>query len=37
MALMLRDMGLRDAYAIIGGYPAWQARNYPIVSGKHPK
>ncbi len=37
MALMLREIGVREAYAIAGGYAAWQASKYPIVSGKHPK
>ena len=37
MALMLREIGVREAYAIVGGYAAWQARNYPIVTGEHPK
>jgi rhodanese-related sulfurtransferase len=37
LALVLREMGVREAYAIVGGYAAWQARKYPIVSGKHPK
>jgi rhodanese-related sulfurtransferase len=34
---VLRQLGVREAYAIIGGYEAWQARNYPIVSGENPK
>jgi rhodanese-related sulfurtransferase len=34
---MLRGIGVREAYAIVGGYAAWQARNYPIVSGDRPK
>jgi len=37
MALALREMGAREAYAIVGGYAAWMAHNYPIVAGKHPK
>jgi SAM-dependent methyltransferase len=28
---MLRKIGVREAYAIVGGYEEWQARNYPIV------
>jgi hypothetical protein len=36
-ALVLREIGGREAYAIVGGYEAWQKGNYPIVSGKHPK
>jgi rhodanese-related sulfurtransferase len=34
---VLREIGVRDAYAIVGGYQAWQARKYPIVSGEKPK
>jgi rhodanese-related sulfurtransferase len=30
-------MGVREAYAITGGFEAWQKGKYPIVSGKHPK
>jgi len=32
VALMLRKIGVREAYAIVGGYEEWQARNYPIVA-----
>jgi hypothetical protein len=34
MALILRGMGLKEAYAIVGGYESWQAGNYPIITGK---
>jgi rhodanese-related sulfurtransferase len=37
VALVLREMGVHDAYALAGGYAAWQARNYPVATGERPR